>query len=382
MTERSLVLWKSGDSESIVARIAIGGDFLPAGKLESPRHGAWGDAASPLASHFDDVATSFVNLECAIDTAGLAARPPLGLGQIVSAPPVALDYLCAIRSLAVGFANNHSYDFGAIGVERTRHALAHRNLVLLGAGCSANDPPDVFVWQGSGLKVGFWAAANASHDLANGRSVGVEPATRRRAKQALDLLKSDGAQFSIALLHAGCVRANRLDPADIELMDSIARAGFGIVAASHSHRIGGSRQLHIKRGSPAFCFYGLGSLVSGYVASPPEREGLIVVAGLTACGNLASLEIRPVLLRASGFGEVPAIESGRTILERFHQLSAEIADGSSKQLFYREISQSLVKLYLRDAGAAFRECGFRGLARKTSRIRMRHLRRLANGFFG
>ena len=37
---------------------------------------------------------------------------------------------------------------------------------------------------------------------------------------------------------------------------------------------------------------------------------------------------------------------------------------------YQEISQSLVKLYLRDARAAFRESGILGLARKTARIRM------------
>ncbi|MGB7309018.1 MAG: hypothetical protein WBC67_08130, partial [Candidatus Acidiferrales bacterium] len=72
--------------------------------------------------------------------------------------------------------------------------------------------------------------------------------------------------------------------------------------------------------------------------------------------------------------------AGQTILHRFQQLSEEIADGSFQKLFYREISQSIVKLYFRDASAAFRASGLGGLARKTGRVRLRHLRRLAHGF--
>jgi Bacterial capsule synthesis protein PGA_cap len=378
---RSLALWKSDDNGPIDARIAIAGDFLPAGKLELPRGNDWGSAACALAPLFEDVATTFVNLESAIDTVGLTARKLAGLGQIVSAPPESLDYLRAIRSAAVGFANNHSYDFGGPGVERTTQALARRNLVLLGAGRTTAGPPDVFCWQGPGaIKIGFWAAAKASHDFARSASAGVEPATLRRAKQALELVKSRGACFSVALLHAGVMRTARPDPADARLMDSMAEAGFDIVAASHSHQISGAKQASDDRANPAFCFYGLGSLVSGYVASPVEREGLVAVAGLNPDGRLASLEVRPVSLAPSGFGEVPSAETSRTILNRFEQLSAEVADGSSKRLFYRDVSRSSVKIYLRDARAAFRESGIGGLVRKAGRVRMRHLRRLAHGF--
>jgi hypothetical protein len=380
MSGRGLVLWKSNDEEPVVARIAIAGDFLPAGKLELPGPDSWSDAATALGPCFEDVVTTFVNLECSIDSDGLTARKLVGLGDIVSAPPDALDYLAAMRAVAVGFANNHAYDFGDAGVERTRRALARRNLSLIGAGNNTTGAPEAYIWRGPGsIKVGLWAAAKASHDLADDRHAGVEPATLRRAKQAIELIRSRGAGFSIALLHTGLLRTNRPDPPDMKLMDAMAGAGFDVVAASHSHRISGAKYLGTGRRRPGFCFYGLGSVVSGYIASPMEREGLIVVAGLKSCGRLGSLEIRPVSLGASGFGEVPSAEVSRTILDRFTELSAEIADGSSKRLFYQEISQNLVELYLRDARAAFRESGIRGLARKAGRIRLRHVRRLTHG---
>ncbi len=381
MGSHGLKLWESGDHEQVVARVAIAGDFLPTGALQLPTSGSWTGAASALAPCFEDVATTFANLECSIEVDDLTPRKLGGLGAIVSAPGDALDCLAAIRVAAVGFANNHSYDFGSAGVARTREALCRRNLSLIGAGHNTNTAPDVYVWHGpDSIKVGFWAAAKASHNLANRRRDGVEPATFHRARQALDQMRSHGASLSIALLHAGVLRASRPDPADAKLMDSIARAGFDVVAASHSHRISGQKHLLGDCGRPGFCFYGLGSLVSGYIASPLEREGLVVVAGLNSRGMLATLEVRPVSLAASGFGEVPTAGTARTILNRFQQLSAEITDGSSKKLFYREASRSLAGLYLRDVRAAFGESGVRGLARKAGRIRLRHLRRLAHGF--
>ncbi len=382
MTAPTVTLWDSGRDELIAARIAVAGDFLPAGVLALPA-GGWREAACGLEGHFADVDVSFVNLECALDIEGLVPRALSGLGQIVHAPAISLDYLHSLRAYLVGLANNHTYDFGAAGVERTRSALVQARIAPLGAGRTLQSAPEVFVWRGpANIRVGFWAAARASTDLATGKRTGVEPATLGRAAQALESLHRQGARFSIALLHAGCIRTNRPDPGEAGLVDSIAKLGFSVVACSHSHRIGGARILATRNSSPSFCFYGLGSIVTGYIASPLEREGLIVVAGLNSGGDLARVEVRPVLLSESGFGEIPSREASRIILDSFRNLSDEIADGSAKRLFYDDLSDGLVRLYLRDARAAFRASGICGLARKASRARLRHVRRLVHRLIG
>jgi hypothetical protein len=377
----SLVLWESATAASIAAKIAIAGDFLPAGAITVPALNGWRTAATALASHFDDITLSFLNLECPLQTEHLSPRKLCGLGQIVSAQPAALDYLDEIRARVVGISNNHAYDYGHKGVARTRQAIEARGMIPLGAGRTIRDAPDAFVAQMSGgIRVGFWAAARASHDLATLKSSGCEPATIARANQAFASIKSRGAHLSIALLHAGCLRTNRADPDDVHLMDAIAHCGFNIVAACHSHRIAGAKQMQ-SRGRDAaasFCFYGLGSIASGYIASPFEREGLIVVAAVDSSGNLARVEVRSVFLSESGLGERPSPRASRQILERFHSLSAEICDGSATHLFYRDVSHGLLHLYARDACAAFHESGFQGLARKISRIRTRHISRAAH----
>ena len=355
---------------------------MPAGKLVFPEGRSWSEMARNLAPCFDDVEVSLVNLECPLDVEGLQPRPLCGIGQTVSASSASLDYLAAIRANVISIANNHSYDFGDRGVERTRQAIVTRGMASLGAGHNLQNAPEVFIWQGPrNIRVGFWAAAKAASDLARLNSQGVAPATIKRAKQALTEMKSRGAQFCIALLHAGVLRTNRPDPEDAFLMNSLAGIGFDLVAASHSHRVAGSAIISGNGDCPSFCFYGLGSLVCGYIANPLEREGLVIVAGLDARGNLARLEVHPIWLGEGGFGEISTSEMGQTILARFRALSNEVRDGSFARLFYQDASRGLLQLYARDARSAFRQSGLRGVARKASRLRMRHLRRLMHKVF-
>jgi hypothetical protein len=392
---QSLVLWASPPDRTIAARIGIAGDFLPAGKLTFSNHfstrrsphcspdDAWREMAARLAPHFEDAAISVANLEAALDSSDLPARPLYGLGDIVSAPSACLEYLESIHASILGIANNHIYDFGAEGIARTREAISAREMVALGAGRDLCSEPEVTVWQGpEGIRVGFWAAARATSDPATRHSAGVEPATVARGLAALNHFRRQGAPFCIALLHAGCLRTNYPDPEDVELMDRLAEMGFDIVAASHSHRIGGAKIVQSEDDRQAFCFYGLGSLVSGYVASPAEREGLIVVAALDREGALVQIEVRPVLLGDSGFGEIPSPPMRHAILDRFTRISAAIADGSYERAFYRDMSNGLLRLYVRDAALAFRQFGMRGLARKAARVRMRHMKRLVHAVIG
>lgn len=344
---------------------------------------SWHDAAQGVAPNFTDISTTFANLEATLDTESLAPRPLIGLGQIVSAPGASLAYLHALHAHAVGIGNNHSYDFGHPGLNRTRHAISRQGMTPLGAGNSIKDRPETFLWQGPrGLRVGFWSAAKATFDPATHTARGVEPATPRRGLQALEEMDDRGAHLRIALIHAGCMRTNRPDPEDVRLLELLAKAGFDIVAASHSHRISGYRRIARPQNRQSFCFYGLGSLVSGYVASPEESEGLIVVAGLSSTGELLGLEVRPVSLDSSGFGQIPGARNAQAILQRFRDLSAEIDDGSYEKLFYHDAAQGIAQLYLRDARAAFRTAGLRGLAHKARRVRLRHVKRFVHKVIG
>jgi hypothetical protein len=376
-------VWQSADASAVVSRVAICGDFLPAGSLQFGASETWETKASLFAPAFHDVDATFANLECTIGADALAARAINGIGQNVRAPEAALAYMNSLRAVALGIANNHAFDFGEAGLQLTRNAVRRAGLSPIGS-CRATDkPPEVHVWESpQGLRVGFWSAAIATREPASRTQAGVEPASLARGVAALDEMNRLGARFRIALVHAGTLRTNRPEPEDVRLIDALAHVGFDIVAASHSHRISGHKLIEREDGPPSACFYGLGSIVSGYVAASEEREGLIAVAGFDAEGRLAQIEARPVLLNASGFGTAPARDDADAILGRFLKLSNEIATGEYVRVYYDEASRGLGGLYLRDVRAAYRSGGIAGVARKAGRLRLRHVKRLVRKVVG
>ena len=377
-----MLLWQNKNSR-VALRIAIAGDYLPAAGLHPPFARGWESMAASLWKYFHDVDLSIVNLECPLDVESCAVRPKIGLGDTFAAPSASLEYLAPLRARIVGLANNHIYDYGAEGLQRTKQAIVQHGMIPLGSGCFLDEAPDVYVASTPlGVRIGFWAAACHLPELASRTRSGVEPATRARSRDAFASLKRLGAHLCIAFLHAGIEHTNRPDPNDVALMDDIVDFGFDIVAASHSHRIAGFRSTINKTARAAFCFYGLGSLSSGIRYSKLEHEGMLVVVGLDRDGDIAQVEMRPIQLSADGWGTVPDPATADHINNHFLLLSAEVADGSYKQHFYHDSGKDLVERQYRNLQAAYRTGGIPGVARILSRIRMRHLNRAFYRAFG
>jgi poly-gamma-glutamate capsule biosynthesis protein CapA/YwtB (metallophosphatase superfamily) len=369
-----MILWEQGHEPS-ACTVAVAGDYLPAGSLQARDAATCIEMAQQARTLCEDADTALVNLESPVDVGGLTAPPNAGLGAVLSAPDEVLQYLTASRVHAVGLANNHIFDYGFAGFERTRDAVRRHGLVPLGCGKTLSDTPEVFVWESpAGVRVGFWAAANISGGPASAAKAGTDVASLQRGQMALALLKEQGAQCSIAFLHAGLEGTNYPEPADVELMDALAQAGFSLVTACHSHRISGHKLMKTRHGQAA-CFYGLGSISSGMMYSPLEREGIVAVISLNARGELIRISANPVRLSDSGWGVVPTPEQAETTLGRFLTVSAHIEDGSYRKRFHQDMGEGLFRRQLRDFSAAFRQAGVHGVWQKFSRVRFRHLSR-------
>jgi poly-gamma-glutamate capsule biosynthesis protein CapA/YwtB (metallophosphatase superfamily) len=371
-----MILWQKENAQT-VCRIGIAGDFLPAGAFVLPSECTWSGISRAVAGHFQDLDVSIVNLECPLDVRDSKARVKMGMGANFNAPAEALNFLSSIKTTIIGIANNHIYDYGEEGLELTKQSIFARGMTPLGCGRTLLDAPEVFVWESPmRTKIAFWAAARGLSENARRSASGVEAATRKRASDALAEMTRQGADLRIALIHAGLEHTNRPDPDDVAFMDSLAELGFDVVAAAHSHRISGHKVVARTGAQPAFCFYGLGSLLSGVMYTALEREGILVVVGLDGQGAIARIEARPIHLAETGWGTVPDLETSGIISQRFLRFSEEIVDGSFKRFFYEDTGQNLFRRQFRDAQVAFRQGGVKGLARKLRRLRVRHLHRL------
>ena len=370
-----MLLWNDL-RRSAVCRFGIAGDFLPAAGLAPGPGESWAEQADRIAPLFQDLRFSIVNLECPVDVGSLAPRIKASLGDTFSSPRESLDYLANLRANVVGLANNHLFDYGWKGAERTLN-LVQENFASSGFGCSLAEPPRTCVREiASGIRVGVWAAARSLSDCASASTAGVEPATHLRAEQALERMARREAHCRVAFLHAGSEGTNYPDPEDVDFMHDLAAMGFDVVAACHSHRISGYRTVPGKNGRPAHCFYGLGSLSSGVLYSPLEHEGILATIALDLGGEICQVQARPIYLDSRGWADVPSAEQKGIMLDRFHAVSASIEDGSYRHAFYRDVSEGLINTQWRDTRLAFQRAGLRGLLRKLSRMRPAHIRRL------
>lgn len=371
-----MILWQKDNAE-VAFTIGIAGDFLPAPDFKLPDACTWSSISGFITPHFKDVDISVANLECPVDVGNSKARMKMAMGGSFCAPAEALNFLSSVKTEVVGIANNHIYDYGKEGLESTKRAVVTKGMTPIGCGRTLLDEPEVLVWEGPArTRIGFWAAARGLSENATRNASGVEAATRKRGLEALAEMKRQDTQLRVALIHAGLEHTNRPDPHDVAFMDSLATLGFDVVAAAHSHRISGYKVVERPDGNPAFCFYGLGSLLSGVMYTPLEQEGILVVIALDARGGIAKVEGRPIQLEGAGWGAVPDLERGESISQRFLRCSEEISDGSYKRLFYKDTGKNLFRRQFRDVQVAIRQGGFKGLAQKLSRLRMRHLHRL------
>jgi hypothetical protein len=378
-----MLLWKD-PSSSVEARFGIAGDFLPASGLAPSGTQTWAGMAAPLAATFNELEFAIANLECPLNVGSLPPRIKASLGDSFSAPEVSLDYLRTLKCRVVSLANNHAYDYGPAGISTTHSALDTAGIISLGADASLNEPPEVCVVEiAAEIRVGVWCAALGIRERATRNQRGVEPATIERGKSALDALKQRGATCCVAFLHAGAEGTNRPDPDAVKIMNSLAEAGFQVVAACHSHRISGFADV-VQHAPPypALCFYGLGSLSSGVIYSGLEREGLLASIGLNSEGRIVSAEVKPLYLAGPGWGSIPAREQEEAILSRFFSVSREILDGSYERAFYSDVGTNFVQSQLRDLRLAFTRGGMRGVLSKLTRVRRSHFRTLLHTSIG
>ena len=370
-----MLVWKD-QHRAQVWRFGIAGDFLPASGLTPAACESWSRQASLLAPLFHDLQFSIVNLECPVGVEGIARKVKASLGESFAAPTESAEYLASLQASVVGIANNHLYDYGRPGAERTLLNLRSKFSVS-GFGQTLEEPPSVCIREvGESVRVGIWAAARNLPDAATRSSIGIEPATRERAVEALACMGEGDVQCRVAFLHAGAEGTDYPDPEDAGFVQELAAMGFDVVAACHSHRISGYQKVRGRNGAPAHCFYGLGSLSSGVLYSPLEHEGILAAVSLDTSGAVCEVEARPIYLDERGWGTVPATEDGATILDRFQKISASIEDGSYSQMFYRDMSRDLMGTQWRDVRVAFERAGLRGILKKLARMRPAHLRRL------
>jgi poly-gamma-glutamate capsule biosynthesis protein CapA/YwtB (metallophosphatase superfamily) len=303
----------SGDPDQVT--FAFVGDILPAANVAQlmKKNGydyPYRQARGLLKAA--DIAAG--NLEAPITNRGTPAQ---NKQYVFRGPAAALPALKDAGLDVLTLANNHTMDYGWVGLQDTMDALDDVKLKHVGSG---NDQTEAFApvyIEVKGITVAFigisrvlpetsWKAGARHPGLADGYNPAQAEKAVRAAKQNADLV--------VILVHWGIERADRPDNFQIQLGHRLVDAGADLVVGSHPHVLQGFESYKDK-----WIAYSLGNFVFSSTTSPQTAETGVLTAACDKHGS-CSLDLHPMLAKNSQPAPMTE-EAGQALLARLTLVS-------------------------------------------------------------
>lgn len=263
----------------------------------------WGGALAAVDRLNPDV--RIVNLETAITRRGSFA-PDKDVHYRMN--PRNIEALCAIRPTVCTLANNHSLDFGPIGLRDTLDALRNAGIAAVGAGLNidaARCPARISLGNPNVLVVGVAATSSGVpldwEATSSSPGIWVVPALSPQAADDVAtelLIRASRHDITIASIHWGANWGYEVREDERSFAHRLIDAGVNIVHGHSSHH---PRPLEIYRNRPIF--YGCGDLIDdyegieGHQGFRPDLRLLYFMRMDTYSGELTELRLVPVRAR-------------------------------------------------------------------------------------
>jgi poly-gamma-glutamate synthesis protein (capsule biosynthesis protein) len=258
----------SGSPTPIDLRLAFAGDvhFMErtATLLKNPA-----TAFGPIATTLSDADLTVVNLETAITSRGT----PEPKTYHFRTEPKAIDALKAAGIDAVTIANNHTLDFGRVGLLDTLDALHAANYPYVGAGRNADDAYAPWYTTVKGVKIALLGFSQV-HELASTWAPGPDKpgvAMAFDTKRATTAVSTARAQADLVIVfnHWG-EEANSCATSEQKTFAAqLSKAGADIIIGAHAHTLQGSGWL-----GNTFVAYGMGNFL-WYGTSKSTETGIL-----------------------------------------------------------------------------------------------------------
>jgi len=211
----------------------LAGDWAPGNKKVSLAHNA---------------TVVLANLEGPILPTDQTMKPAHKAGPCIFSTHLPTEDVCFIFSLA----NNHTMDYGTLGLETTMNLLSQRHFKSCGAGNSIAEARRPLIVEDSGVRVGILACCEAQFGVARQRQAGTAefgPWVYR----AIDDLRQK-VDVVVVSVHAAVEDSPWPSPYIQELYRSYIDAGATVVHGHHAHVPQGYEEYD--RG---VIFYGMGN---------------------------------------------------------------------------------------------------------------------------
>lgn len=249
----------------------------------------------------------FANLESPLTSRGA----PKG-GIALRASPDAVEGLSDAGFDVLSLANNHSDDYGAIGLLDTIAALEEKGIAHVGVEGATGAARSATVIDARGVKIAF-LAYNHVEPRYPGEQGGVRGPMWLEPEVVYDEVgrARDQADIVVVSFHWGTEYVPVPDTFQQEVARKTVESGADLVLGHHPHVIGGVAFL--ERG---FVAYSLGNFVFDQPFSVETEQGLMLQA-LAEAGVLKQVRLIPVHVEAGQPAALPGPEATSVLAEVF-----------------------------------------------------------------
>jgi poly-gamma-glutamate synthesis protein (capsule biosynthesis protein) len=228
-----------------------------------------------VAPVLSDADLAAVNLETAITERG---TPVPGKNFHFRSPAASFTALKAAGVDVVNVANNHSLDFGPVGMADTFDAIASSRFPVVGIGHNASEAFRPYRTVIKGQRIAVFGANDwlepaliplwSATETQAGVSFAID---RTRMISAINAVRPQ-VDTVVVFLHWGVEQTYCASPEQKDLSQALVAAGADIIVGSHAHRVFGAGRL-----GNAFVAYGLGNFVYWREDGESGRSGVLLV---------------------------------------------------------------------------------------------------------
>lgn len=185
-------------------------------------------------------------------------------------------YLDAIREAGFDMlvtANNHTCDWGAVGITETKKHLEEYGFANTGThyyDTPADGPEDRFViFDVNGINIAILSYTHIINQRgylnADQMEKMVHTFDRDKAKEDIKAAKDKGADFVVVYCHWGIENTETLNSAQLNDSKFLAESGADLIIGSHPHCLQKCEYLDTKDGRKVLCMYSMGNFCSSMV---------------------------------------------------------------------------------------------------------------------
>lgn len=221
--------------------LAFAGDVHFAGRVQSRLSTHARDILGPIAAVLGRADIGMVNFESAITERGSPEPKQFHF----RAPAAALAALRAVGVDVVTMANNHSVDYGPVGLADTRAAIRTTRFPVIGVGGNATQAYAPYRATVRGIRVAILAASQISDHTAAAWSAGAATpgiATALPPDRLIAAVRAarTSADVVVVYLHWGTEGQSCPNSAQVALSSQLAAAGADAVVGTHAHLLLGA----------------------------------------------------------------------------------------------------------------------------------------------